>query len=318
MKHEGGMALLIVMMFLLLMAATAVSVNHSWYNMFTRTHVQLSRTQAKWHLFGAEAYAIKLLEDSLRDGTRVALNQKWAQPGLSFSAEDARIKIDFHDAQACFNLNTLSPPHAPVKVDDTHAQPENSEVAAARQNISWQVFSALLANVGFNVEETKRLSHSIEQRLSPGMTAFSDISELRPLPGMTHERYIRILPFICVLPERKSTININSLEGSQLALLRAIFLNKPSEGAVRRLLDSRPREGWEGIHDTALLKANAMPHLELPPQSEQVMSTHSQYFFGRFSSVGEKGSYALFGLYYYKDKKINVIYHYIKSSGGEL
>ncbi|CAI2092081.1 Type II secretory pathway, component PulK [Serratia ficaria] len=318
MKNEGGMALLVVMMFLLLMAATAVSVNHSWYNMYTRTNVQLSRTQAKWHLLGAEAYAIKLLEDSLRDATRVAPNQKWAQPALSFSAEDARIKINFHDAQACFNLNTLSPPQTHVKAGDGHAQAENGEIAAARQNISWQVFGALLANLGFNAEESKRLSDSIEQRLSPGMTAFSDISELRPLPGMTRERYMRVLPFMCVLPERKTSININSLGDTQLALLRALFLNKASAGAVRRLLDSRPREGWEGVQDAALLKTSSMLHLELPPQSEQIMSTSSQYFRGVFSTMGEQGHYTLLGMYSHKDKKVHVIYHYMNGGGGEL
>ncbi|OPJ99454.1 type II secretion system minor pseudopilin GspK [Serratia marcescens] len=312
------MALLVVMMFLLLMAATAVSVNHSWYNMFTRTQVQLSRIQAKWHLLGTQAYAMKLLEDSLRNQTRVAANQKWEQPALNFSTEDAQIRINFHDAQACFNLNTLSPPNTPAKAGDAHSQPESGEVITAQQNVSWQVFRALLINLGFSAEETKRLSDSIERRLSPGMTAFSDISELRPLPGMARERYLQILPYVCVLPDKKTAININSLEDTQLALLRAIFLNKPSPGAVKKLLESRPNEGWDGVQDAALLKTLAMLRLELPAQSEQIMTTHSQYFKGRFSTVGKLRYYTLLGLYFYKDKKISVIYNYMNSSGGEL
>ena len=312
------MALLVVMMFLLLMAAVAVSVNHSWYNMFTRTQVQLSRTQAKWHLLGTQAYAMKVLEESLRNQTRVAANQKWAQPGLNFSTEDARIQIHFHDAQACFNLNTLTPANTPGRAEDAHSQPEKGEVTTAQESVSWQVFRALLTSLGFNAEEAKRLSRSIEQRLLPGMTAFSDISELRPMPGMTRERYMQILPYVCVLPDKKTAININSLKETQLALLRALFLNKPSPGAVKRLLESRPGDGWDGMQDAALLKTLTMLRLELPAQSEQLMTTNSQYFKGKFSTVSEQRYYTLQGLYFYKDKKVSVIYNYMNSGGGEL
>ncbi len=317
MKNQRGIALLVVMMFLVLMAATAVSVNHSWYTMFTRTKVQMSRIQAKWQLLGAETYAIKLLEDSLKNETRVSPVQKWAQPDLSFATEDSQIKIHFYDAQSCFNINTLKNNQSLAESKGEDTQPENKEKTVTPQNIHWEVFNALLVNLDFDAEHIKRLNESIKTRLSQEMTEFSDISELRPLPGMNRERYMRLLPFLCVLPDRKSTININSLGVKQEVLLRALFLNKPSVGAVRRLLDSRAKEGWESIHDPELVKNLTMLNLELPPQSEQLISTTSHFFKGNMSTMSEQGYYTLQGLFSYKEKTIHLLHHYINSGGGE-
>ncbi|MGF6190050.1 type II secretion system minor pseudopilin GspK [Serratia sp. 2723] len=308
MKREKGMALLMVMLLLALMATIAVGINQFWYSAFNRTLNQQSRIQAKWDLLGGETFARQWLMESLQSEPEVHLGQRWAKPGQSLRTEGGNIAITFSDAQACFNINSLN--YRVPSVDQTAEKPfpptEDSPPPVFRADIAHQVFNALLTNLGFSEVEARQLSDSIKTRLAPGSLAFSDISELRPMPGVGRERFLRLSPVLCALPEQNPQININTLGYEQLPLLQALFLNKASQNALQQLLASRPFNGWKNVSDPAFQQT--LRSLHLPPlEGEKLLATRSHYFYVRLTTESDRSGYQLQSFLRYQRKKISVI-----------
>lgn len=316
MKNNKGMALLVVMLLLALMATLAISINQYWYSAFSRTATQQTRIQAKWMLLGGEIFARQRLAENLQSEPVVHLGQAWAQPDQAFRTEDGNIAISFSDAQSCFNINTLNYRFREAETPEaTSAADHDKKTAPVFQaNITHLVFKALLANLGVNEAESQRIAGSIEARLAPGMLAFSDISELRQLPGISRERFLQLTPLLCALPERKPSMNINTLGQQHLPLLQALFLNQATRDAMQRLLMARPASGWKGINDPAFQQT--LQSLHLPPlEAEKLLTTRSRYFYVRLSTDSENGSYRLQSLLRYERQKISVMDRQIKYGG---
>ncbi|HGM5491614.1 TPA: type II secretion system minor pseudopilin GspK [Serratia fonticola] len=308
MKREQGVALLMVMLLLALMATIAVGINQFWFSAFNRTLNQQSRIQAKWALLGGEIFARQWLEESLQNEPGVHLGQRWAKPGQSLRTEDGKITITFSDAQACFNINSLNYRVATVEqpAEQTAPATEDGLPPVFKPDIAHQVFNALLANLGFSEAEARQLSDSIKAQLAPGSVAFADISELRPMPGVERERLLRFAPLLCALPEQKPEININTLGQQQLPLLQALFLNQVSRNTLQQLLAARPLNGWKSVSDPAFQQT--LQALRLPPlEGEKLLATRSHYFYARLTTEDEKGGYRLQSFLRYERKKISVI-----------
>ncbi|WP_025122503.1 MULTISPECIES: type II secretion system minor pseudopilin GspK [unclassified Serratia (in: enterobacteria)] len=308
MKREQGVALLMVMLLLALMATIAVGINQFWFSAFNRTLNQQSRMQAKWALLGGETFARQWLAESLQSEPVVHLGQRWARPGQSLRTEDGNIAITFSDAQACFNINSLNYriPTVELSVEQAAPATEDSSAPVFKPDIAHQVFNALLVNLGFSEAEARQLSDSIKAQLAPGSVAFADISELRPMPGVEHERLLQLSPLLCALPEQKPGININTLGNQQLPLLQALFLNQASRNTLQQLLAARPVNGWNSVSDPAFqqtLQALRLPSLE----GEKLLATRSHYFYAHLTTEGEKGDYRLQSFLRYERKKISVI-----------
>lgn len=317
MKREQGVALLMVMLLLALMATIAVGINQFWFSAFNRTFNQQSRIQAKWTLLGGETFARQWLAESLQSEPVVHLGQRWAKPGQALRTEDGNIAITFSDAQACFNINSLNyrVPTAEQPVEKTPPATEDSPAPVFKPDIAHQVFNALLANLGFSEAEARQLSDSIKAQLVPGSVAFADISELRPMPGVERERFLRLSPLLCALPEQKPQININTLDQQQLPLLQALFLNRATHNTLQQLLTARPLNGWNSISDPAFQQT--LQTLRLPPlEGEKLLATRSHYFYARLTTEGENAGYRLQSFLRYERKQISVIERQL-TYGGE-
>ena len=314
MKREQGVALLMVMLLLALMATIAVGINQFWLSAFNRTFNQI---QAKWTLLGGETFARQWLAESLQSEPVVHLGQRWAKPGQALRTEDGNIAITFSDAQACFNINSLNyrVPTAEQPVEKTPPATEDSPAPVFKPDIAHQVFNALLANLGFSEAEARQLSDSIKAQLAPGSVAFADISELRPMPGVERERFLRLSPLLCALPEQKPQININTLDQQQLPLLQALFLNRATHNTLQQLLTARPLNGWNSISDPAFQQT--LQTLRLPPlEGEKLLATRSHYFYARLTTEGENAGYRLQSFLRYERKQISVIERQL-TYGGE-
>lgn len=314
MKRHQGMALLVVMLLLALMATLAVSINQFWYSAFNRTLTQQSRIQAKWSLLGAEIFARQWLAESLQSEPAVHFGQRWAQADQALRTEDGSIGITFRDAQACFNINTLNYRFRPAQ--PPALEPDKGTVAIVSTDIVREVFDALLANLGFSAAEIQRLGDDIQARLAPGLVAFSDISELRPLPGVSRERFLQLRPLLCALPDQKPEININTLGDEQLPLLQALFLNKTSRQALQPLLAARPLNGWNNVSDPTFQQA--LQALRLPTlEGEKLLTTRSHYFYALLTTESDRGSYQLQSFLRYERQKISVIDRQIRYGGEQ-
>ncbi|WP_266096913.1 type II secretion system protein GspK [Serratia ureilytica] len=64
MNKQRGMALLMVLLMMSLMAIVAVNINDNWQRSLVRTQSQQDRLRAKWLLLGGESYARQRLQQA--------------------------------------------------------------------------------------------------------------------------------------------------------------------------------------------------------------------------------------------------------------
>lgn len=306
MKQSRGMALLIVLLLLALMAILSMGIQQYWQLTFSRTLHAQTAFQAKWDLLAGEQFARQLLSDSLHDETSVNLGQRWATSG-EIRTEDRTIAYNIRDAQSCFNINALRYRYLPdkQKTPPKDQAPTQATHTPTANNIVRQVFDALLANLAFTDEETERIAQALEQHLLPLNSLFSDVSELRAFPFIDRQQYLRLRPWLCALPEGKPAININTLSEADLPLLRALFLNQTSDARLKQLLHARPAGGWQALDGE--LWTTALAGLRLAaPGGEKLLVTESRYFNLRLATQGADAGYYLHSKLHYEKGKVTV------------
>lgn len=133
-NEQRGVALLIVLMLLALMAALAADMTLSFHSQLQRTRQVNHHLQRQYDIELAEKLALASLTQDVKDNDRqTTLQQYWAQPQQLQLEDGNTVKWQLRDAQHCFNLNALA------KIsDDPLASPD----------FPAQVFSALLINAG--------------------------------------------------------------------------------------------------------------------------------------------------------------------------
>lgn len=146
-NEQRGVALLIVLMLLALMAALAADMTLSFHSQLQRTRQVNHHLQRQYDIELAEKLALASLTQDVKDNDRqTTLQQYWAQPQQLQLEDGNTVKWQLRDAQHCFNLNALA------KIsDDPLASPD----------FPAQVFSALLINAGIDRGNTDEIVQSI-------------------------------------------------------------------------------------------------------------------------------------------------------------
>ena len=213
-NEQRGVALLIVLMLLELMAALAADMTISFHGQLHRTRQVNHHLQRQYDIELAEKLALASLTLDVKDNDRqTTLQQYWAQPQQLQLENGNTVKWQLRDAQHCFNLNALA---------------KISDAPLASPDFPAQVFSALLINAGIDRGNTDEIVQSI-----------ADYIDADDSP-----RFHRLIPYVCVLPTSELSINLNMLTENDIPLFRALFLNNITDADARVLLQKRPREGW--------------------------------------------------------------------------
>ncbi len=258
MKQQRGVALLLVLITLALMASVAALMTQSTSRAYLYTQTLLTRQQARWYFRGAEQLVSRILLQDLEDSPhKTSLAQYWAQRNRLFPLEGATLRGTVADANACFNLNALRQSVASQEQDNHDRQP-----------LPDRIFYQLLLNQGLETSQAERVVNSLRDWLDADSQALSsgaedefyaalplpyraanqmmfDVSELRLVAGVDARLYQRLLPFICALPVESLMININTLAREQAPLLAAILLNDLDVAQASALLEQRPVWGWD-------------------------------------------------------------------------
>lgn len=288
-SQQRGVALLVVLLILALMVTVAANIAERQGKVFLRTDRQLSRQQAKWYALGAEAFVGKvILRDVLNSPERTTLQQGWARRGRQFPVEGGEILGEVQDGLACLNLNAIN-------------QGIDNDSTTVTTPYPAQVFRGLLINLGIDPVRAATLTDALRDWVdedsqpttngaeddayaalpSPYRTAnqsMHDISELRTVMGVDAALYQRLLPFVCVLPTEKLTININTLRDYQAPLLSALFLNTLSSDQSKALLQQRPPAGWQSV--ATFLAQDGFPEVS-KSNVQRVLVVRSDWFFAQ-------------------------------------
>ncbi len=259
---QRGVALIVVMLIVAMVAIIATNIN-SRNQLSVRRTINLAQyDQAFWYAISAEELAKKVLKQDLddSDGT-VHLQQYWAQADVVFPAEHGEIGGTISDLQSCFNLNSLAV--STEKVENGQPKPSTAAVQ----------YKGLLVALGMDDFGAERLTHTLkdyidddalaspfgaedadyESRAVPyraANTLMSHRSELRSVLGYSQDIYLALQPYICVIPGvDQQVLNVNTLKVEQAALLAGMLDNKISVGEAESIINQRPGDGYEKVED---------------------------------------------------------------------
>lgn len=305
MHKQNGMALLVVLLLLAVMVTMASSMTSRYRMEWLRTYNQQIQMQHYWYLVGTESLISKVLKQDFNDNpNKNSLAQYWAVEGQVFPVENANVQGVVRDAQACFNLNALR---------DTGEESSSSE-AMYRAD----VFSHLLMNLNVDEYQAQQITSAIQDWLDsntsarplgaedseyesltppylPANSLMADVSELRAIKGVSAIIYRRLLPYICVIPERTLQVDINTLRITQAPLLSALFLNTVNTTDAQTLLSNRPQEGWDSVDK--FLQENAIPNTPMNSQTGKSLAVKSSYFLATLQAESEGNTTRLISLF---------------------
>lgn len=314
---QRGMALLVVLMILAIMVIMASTMTTRYRLMWQRSSNQQISQQQRWYLLGSESLMGRILNQDISDSPdKTTRAQYWATEGKVFPIEDSTLTGEIVDAQACFNLNSLS----------QHDEIQPSVKALYRA----QVFEQLLVSLKVEPSQAAQVTAAIEDWLDsnsvpqsdgaedneylamtppylPANRLMKDVSELRSVKGITARIYRQLQPYVCVIPETTLQVNVNTLKPSQARLLSALFLNTLDVTQARQILEDRPNEGWDSIDE--FLGADALAGTaEAGDSVNAALCIKSTYFDARLQIQTEQFKTVMHSLFMRKsNNKVMVI-----------
>lgn len=289
MRTQRGVALIIILMLVAIMAAIAATMSERLFTQFKRVGNQINHQQAYWYAIGAEALAQKAIEQSYKDDKdSVNLSQPWAKQAMTFSLDYGTLKGKIVDKQACFNLNALasvttstSSAASPYLVqvlqhliDTTGIDGYQAETIAKS---TWSYVSnsqSVQGITGINDSQYESLSPAY----LPADGLMADSSEFRAVSGVTGKVMLQLQPLLCTLPSTEWALNVNTIGPEQANLLVALFYPNLSESNAKDLIASRPKKGWTSVSDFMSSSVLAALSEDTRTNAEKYLAIDSAYF----------------------------------------
>ncbi len=223
MKHQRGVALLLVLWVLALLSLLLGGLA-AW--------VQLETRQAAWHRqhtqasLAAEA-GVALAMQALADPLR---RKQWVADGrdMPLVFDDARLQVSLRSERGKLYLNSAEPAD----------------------------FARVALACGATQAQAARLGKDLENRRNQGMAPFRVVEELRQLPGMTQALYRRLVPQITLWSglDRPDAAFATALMRKALNLPRQSAVGAdPGEVLVISSRAERPGGYHAQVHVTVLL-----------------------------------------------------------------
>lgn len=287
-QRQQGMALLVVLMILAIMAALATEMTLRFQVNLKRTGYTTSRLAQNQLVGIAEQQAVRILQQDLKDNAKyTSPDQYWAQPHEIAMNDDRSLHWHLEDGQNCFNLNVL----AAVPVDSLDDEP-----------YSVKTFRALLDNSGTDGAQADTIIDSIADFIDSdelprragaeseyyrtqdiprdnANSLFVSVSELNSIQGMTPELYQRLAPILCALPNTELQINVSTLTARHASLLAAIFNNVLSVKDVETLFANRSTQTWQNPVQLAGYLEKTFPgHDKDFTAAKGILTTFSHFF----------------------------------------
>ncbi|HDD9453490.1 TPA: type II secretion system minor pseudopilin GspK [Escherichia coli] len=212
-----GMALLMVLLLLAVMASVCTGLSHRISRQTDRMRSLQDYQQATWYAVSAESLALSILNENLKNEEHTPV-YSWSIGSHLFPLSQGKIAVTLRDAQTCFNLNALA---QPAKVSGAPGRQQLITLIsrldvpvqrAVQITESLQVFTGG-GRDGQAQQESEYLTRPVP--FWPAKQPLTDISEIRVVQGMDAALYQKIKPLVCALPMSRQRININSLDVSQ-------------------------------------------------------------------------------------------------------
>ncbi|MGB1319963.1 MAG: type II secretion system minor pseudopilin GspK [Vibrio gallaecicus] len=313
-KHrQSGVALIVILMLLAIMAGIAGSMSERLFTQFKRVGNQLNYQQAYWYSIGIESLAEVGIEQSYKDSDTVNLNQPWALEEQVFPLDYGQVSGRILDKQACFNLNALAEAKSSTGsskspylvtvwqalLEEVEVEPYQAEVIA---HSTWEfVDSNSSTSSSTGVEDSTYESMSPSYVAANGLLA--DSSELRAIYQVSGDVIEKVAPFVCALPTDDFRLNVNTLSEKQAPILVAMFSPNLSESNAKELIKNRPFDGWDSIDDFMAEASVAAVSSAVKKSAKSYLAVDSAYFELDAEILVEKSRVRIRSLFYSDNRK---------------
>ena len=262
MKNQRGMALIIVLLLLSIMAAVMVNTTQQGLLARERVYSGQQHIAQKWLLYGAEQWLLLQLTEQ-----QIAADGHWHSVQLDEHAFLYQLK----PISPCFNLNALiadesepSPASAESEIDQATAEPEKIAMPQTEANgnegqtsdtrpFPVRVFNHLLMNSGMSHEEAGMLTLAVLRHFPTDVNhralPLRHVSELHSISGWRPEVWQRVAPLLCIAADRRLQVALNDFSVAQSPLFSALLLGTLSVEQAAAWLANRPIAGWQGPDD---------------------------------------------------------------------
>ena len=218
--RQRGVALIIALILVALAAILATKLTFDGFMERQRTVGILAGDQAMQFGYGAEVLAADILTQS-NSTTLVTLADPWAQPTPPLpitpqsDPEGEPIGVlqgSLEDMQGRFNLNNLGhyngavPDPVPVQQFQRVLVAVGIEPKFAQMAQDWMIVNNTSNGVQALTGDSVYMSQVPPYRA--GQYPMTSPSELMNLPGFDYERYRKVAPYVTVLPDALTPINI--------------------------------------------------------------------------------------------------------------
>jgi general secretion pathway protein K len=216
-------ALLVVAVAVIAAAALLVTHNVAVHRSSNLRFVE----QAWWYGAGVENWVAEILMQDKQSGDEDVdhLGEPWATPIENLPIEGGAIRGQVIDQQRCFNLNNLVGELAEPAGEQLQrllGLLENSDpynTPALVQSIRDWIDRDANPQVPGGAEDS--IYTGFEPPYRAANRLMESVTELLLVNGMTPELYQALSPYVCVLPESGTRINVNTAPGLVLASLAA-------------------------------------------------------------------------------------------------
>ncbi|CAG9298377.1 type II secretion system minor pseudopilin GspK [Celerinatantimonas diazotrophica] len=292
-KHhrQQGVALLIVLLIITIMVVLASKMALTGRMDIARLNDVKTQSDNWQRLLSAEQLALSVLRDSMRDSTRLSLNQKWAKQ-VTLPVDGGSIRGQIVDASRCFNLNALGQPNDAsgqsmvqtlfyrlLVIEKVPAQKAQMIAAATRD---W-VDSHSHALAGGGEDEVYQ-----DAGYKAPNTMLVDVSQWREVRGVDEQIYRRLSPLLCALPTQRLRIDINTLQSAQAPLLEMLFYGYLTREKALKVIAQRPSRGFQTVDQIFTLPELAK--VKLMHGVHSVLAVTSYYFVAKMQARSDDGT----------------------------
>lgn len=285
---QKGMALIIVLMILAIMAGLAAEMTLRFQIDVRRSDTGNQRLQQQWQLQLAQQRALKILKQDLVDNSKyTSLTQYWAQPQQIELGDQSLLSWQIHDGQACYNVNALAntPPDSledyPFSIEIFKSLLQSYDIEPGKAE---EIIDSIADYIDSDDKPRKNgAENEFYRTRNPESYSANrlllSLSELKQIKGMTPELYEEIATQLCVLPTTDLHINVSTLTPEKAPLVTALYLGEISVSNVKRLFIEKANQGWSNSDELIKALDKTLPLTkEKKSQIKTVLTSHSNYF----------------------------------------
>lgn len=287
-RRERGAALLAVLLLVAVTGAIAAAAMEKLRLSRAVATNAVALDQARAFASGVEQIGMLIIEDMMIDSPeRTTSAGGWNGGVRRVPLPDGGIaEARLRDGGNCFNLNSVVEGDPRTRLDRRESGvsqlaglmtlmdvPEGEARRIASAAADWADSDVLPGPLG--AEDSAYASSPDPYRTAN--TLFADIGELKVVAGMTPAIFERLRPWLCALPVAQlSPLNLNTLLPEQAPLLAMLAPGQLTIDRARRILESRPTNGWS--NQIAFWQIEAMSEVQIPLEVQLQPQLRTQWF----------------------------------------